>query len=32
MFVRGLTIRDINDALVEATGDLLLSKSVVSQY
>lgn len=31
MYVRGLSTRDIEDALVDATGDRLLSRSAVSQ-
>jgi transposase-like protein len=31
MYARGLSTRDIEDALVEATGDRLLSRSAVSQ-
>jgi transposase-like protein len=31
MYARGLSTRDIEDALLEATGDLILSKSSVSK-
>jgi putative transposase len=31
MYARGLSTRDIEDALIEATGDMLLSKSSVSR-
>ncbi len=30
MYARGLSTRDIEDALTEATGDVLLSKTAVS--
>lgn len=31
MYARGLSTRDIEDALLEATGDMILSKSSVSK-
>lgn len=31
MYARGLSTRDIEEALLEATGDLILSKSSVSK-
>jgi len=31
MYARGLSTRDIEDALVDATGDMLLSRSSVSK-
>ena len=31
MYARGLSTRDIEDALLEATGDMVLSKTAVSE-